>query len=755
MPTTNIPVFLFLLSTVFVQSNIVKREAIVFNLEERNGERTVSLGSFSSPLIQSYRTAPLYENQQQFTTEHMERKVNINMPATQPTITLETTHKPHQKVAQPDTNRPEPTNTVPGYEVQAKPVMKQELKQVKLNQNIYEASQTNYNTDKSNENKSNPANNYKSIANNYESNDNKQAQNKYQPKLENNYKQPSSKVQNIYKATPKIENVYESSKNVENIYESSKRVENTYDSNKNVENTYDSNKNVENTYGSNKQPTNTYKQPIANPTTYHPQPVQAVRPLPRKQTSSSNSIKSTNSNKQGYNQTRKTKSGSVDTTLENNEVISSNPSIPTNVQPSSIAQEELYSIVEETIPSSENSQKVLVENAQAGYEFVGDKKTKPPGIRNVGPVQKVTTSSPPTQQHKATPTHHSLQTTEDTGYDIRSQPSPQLKPTQGHIQVDKPIHKLVETTLRKTTYSPQVVVPVKARVATTTHTIAVTPSRVTPSFKYVDETNPYTEPSTPIAYPTKPHNSKQQTITNQQRFVSSPPVRPRQPLRSHITTGNVPNNVNPIVSTNLHATNPHIPTTTTPQSNHQTHPTQSNLNDVFHVSPQPTTHSNFRGTIAQAVTSQTTLQPTKQHPSNNVTPTSMPKTTTRTKVVDENAPVDEGFDSDVNNSGTFNEKLCFTGEKELVCCSEELNSLIENGLKDFKKKKMNGCNLHKHAMQLGDLAEKQFKYKFEVIVSPVDFASKSRFRENLFCKTYREDKYIMMYAPPISSNNLL
>uniref|UniRef100_A0A0N4ZPW7 Ground-like domain-containing protein n=1 Tax=Parastrongyloides trichosuri TaxID=131310 RepID=A0A0N4ZPW7_PARTI len=96
----------------------------------------------------------------------------------------------------------------------------------------------------------------------------------------------------------------------------------------------------------------------------------------------------------------------------------------------------------------------------------------------------------------------------------------------------------------------------------------------------------------------------------------------------------------------------------------------------------------------------------------------------------------------------FKEEMCFSTEENFICCNQKLNANIDESFIEMKTKKIHPCNYNAMARYLSKFLEKNMNNTFEIIIAPINFVSKSHFKNDLFCKKFIEDKYILVYGTP-------
>uniref|UniRef100_A0A914NZ62 Ground-like domain-containing protein n=1 Tax=Panagrolaimus davidi TaxID=227884 RepID=A0A914NZ62_9BILA len=91
---------------------------------------------------------------------------------------------------------------------------------------------------------------------------------------------------------------------------------------------------------------------------------------------------------------------------------------------------------------------------------------------------------------------------------------------------------------------------------------------------------------------------------------------------------------------------------------------------------------------------------------------------------------------------------CYRTAGGFLCCNRVLEELIYRSNSVIERKRLSECNIHAFAAHLQQEAEKMFKTTFEIVIGTGDFASKSRFKDNLICKTITNKKVILIYGTP-------
>ncbi|CAJ0586196.1 unnamed protein product, partial [Mesorhabditis spiculigera] len=100
---------------------------------------------------------------------------------------------------------------------------------------------------------------------------------------------------------------------------------------------------------------------------------------------------------------------------------------------------------------------------------------------------------------------------------------------------------------------------------------------------------------------------------------------------------------------------------------------------------------------------------------------------------------------------------CYVNGKGFVCCNKHLETVIDNTMEAIHQKQLEqeaktgqpACNLQASANLLQKAAEGVFGVSFESLLAPTDFASRTRFMDDLMCKTEQNGKYVIMYATPV------
>uniref|UniRef100_A0A0N5BC76 Ground-like domain-containing protein n=1 Tax=Strongyloides papillosus TaxID=174720 RepID=A0A0N5BC76_STREA len=112
--------------------------------------------------------------------------------------------------------------------------------------------------------------------------------------------------------------------------------------------------------------------------------------------------------------------------------------------------------------------------------------------------------------------------------------------------------------------------------------------------------------------------------------------------------------------------------------------------------------------------------------------------------------VGEGItDESIDHFFHFNEENCYSTPRSLVCCNKNLDRLIEGVMDDiYVSKKVHPCNFRVMVKMLNKKLESDFKLPFEIIMGPSNFGSKSHFRDDLFCKKFINDIYVLVYGTP-------
>uniref|UniRef100_A0A914BXP8 Ground-like domain-containing protein n=1 Tax=Acrobeloides nanus TaxID=290746 RepID=A0A914BXP8_9BILA len=91
---------------------------------------------------------------------------------------------------------------------------------------------------------------------------------------------------------------------------------------------------------------------------------------------------------------------------------------------------------------------------------------------------------------------------------------------------------------------------------------------------------------------------------------------------------------------------------------------------------------------------------------------------------------------------------CYRTTGGFLCCNKILEELMYASNKHVEKKNLSKCNVHALVDSLQERAQDFFQTTFEIIVGTGDFASKTRFKDDLICKTIIGNKVILIYATP-------
>uniref|UniRef100_A0A0K0EZZ5 Ground-like domain-containing protein n=1 Tax=Strongyloides venezuelensis TaxID=75913 RepID=A0A0K0EZZ5_STRVS len=106
-------------------------------------------------------------------------------------------------------------------------------------------------------------------------------------------------------------------------------------------------------------------------------------------------------------------------------------------------------------------------------------------------------------------------------------------------------------------------------------------------------------------------------------------------------------------------------------------------------------------------------------------------------------------DENVDQFFHFNEKNCYSTARSLLCCNKNLDRLIEGVMDDiYVSKKVHPCNFRVMVKMLNKKLENDFKLPFEIIMGPTNFGARSHFRDDLFCKKFINDIFVLVYGTP-------
>ncbi|CEF62323.1 Ground-like domain-containing protein [Strongyloides ratti] len=109
---------------------------------------------------------------------------------------------------------------------------------------------------------------------------------------------------------------------------------------------------------------------------------------------------------------------------------------------------------------------------------------------------------------------------------------------------------------------------------------------------------------------------------------------------------------------------------------------------------------------------------------------------------------EEFTNQNIDGQFEFKQENCYSTTRSLLCCNRKLDELIEDVFKKIFKSKVHPCNFRVMARMLSKRLEGDFETPFEIIVGPSNFASKSNFRNDLFCKKIINDIYVLAYGTP-------
>uniref|UniRef100_A0A7E4VU80 Ground-like domain-containing protein n=1 Tax=Panagrellus redivivus TaxID=6233 RepID=A0A7E4VU80_PANRE len=111
---------------------------------------------------------------------------------------------------------------------------------------------------------------------------------------------------------------------------------------------------------------------------------------------------------------------------------------------------------------------------------------------------------------------------------------------------------------------------------------------------------------------------------------------------------------------------------------------------------------------------------------------------------------DDGDDQDDESivEAAFPLPNCYRTAGGFLCCNKVLEEMIYGSHNVIERKKLSTCNVHAFAQDLQKSAQDTFHTTFEVIIGTGDFASKTRFKDNLICKSIVKNKVVLIYATP-------